>query len=78
MVVALVFADADTGTWYLSHNLRAPLFSLILHITKTTFNIQYCFGPDLMCCVLTQAPLALLGELLAYCLLELVMKFSCA
>ena len=26
MVVALVFANADAGTWYLGHNLMAPIF----------------------------------------------------
>ena len=76
MVAAFVFANADARAWYLGHNLTAPLFALRLHITKTTINIRYCFGPDLICCVLTQVQLAFLGNLLAYCLLELVMKFS--
>tara|TARA_B100000683_G_C12041309_1_gene370537 strand:- start:151 stop:390 length:240 start_codon:yes stop_codon:yes gene_type:complete len=54
------------------------LFSLRLHTAKTTFNMQYRFGPDFIRRVLTHLQLPFPENLPAFCLLALVMKFSSA
>jgi len=47
MVATLVFANANAWAWYFGHDFEAPFFSRV-HTKKSTLNIQYWFGTDLI------------------------------